>query len=587
MKFFTLCLGLLFPLFLFSQKDLPRGMAPHEWQFLQSGLYSFPEETEGITTPPPFPVRAMAEWEELQAVCVTWTGYKEILAQIIENAKEECRVIVVCSDSAVAKNQLLVTYNLPDLDNVSFLQAPFNTVWIRDYGPNCVYGNDVDSLNFIDWIYNRPRPKDDVIPDAVGQYLNIPVYSTTAAPTDYVATGGNYFPDGMGTAFSSELVVDENAAGNPYNVTPKSIEDIDQLMNSFMGIDNYIKFETLPYDGIHHIDMHFHPLDEERIIVGEYPEGTADGPQIEANLQYLLTNYTSSFGTPFKIIRIPMPPDWGDDYPPFGEYRTYTNFVFINKLVLVPTYEEQYDTTALNILRDALPGYNIVGIESNDIIPASGAIHCITKQIGVADPLLIQHKPLEDVADYTDPFEVNAFIQHRSGIASAKLYYTTDTTQGYTAADMTLTAPAENIWTGYIPGLSADTEVFYYIEGVANSGKTLTRPLTAPEGYWHFNATFSSGAAEVEHAPAQTRMDPLFPNPAGGITCIPVFSDRREAARIEVIDMLGRKVRTVFEGELQPGDSKHFLFAREFGSGPYFVRLVTEHSQQIQKLIIR
>ena len=38
-------------------------------------------------------------------------------------------------------------------------------------------------------------------------------------------------------------------------------------MKKFMGIERYIKMETLPYDEIHHIDMHMKLLDEETILM--------------------------------------------------------------------------------------------------------------------------------------------------------------------------------------------------------------------------------------------------------------------------------------------------------------------------------
>ncbi|MFN8165148.1 MAG: agmatine deiminase family protein [Bacteroidia bacterium] len=107
--------------------------------------------------------------------------------------------------------------------------------------------------------------------------------------------------------------------------------------------------ETLPYDDIHHIDMHIKLLDEETLLVGEYPQGIADGPQIEANLQYVLSNFNSVFGTPYKVIRIPMPPDASNSYPNVGgDYRTYTNSVFVNNTIILPTYSQQYDTTAIH-----------------------------------------------------------------------------------------------------------------------------------------------------------------------------------------------------------------------------------------------
>ena len=161
---------------------------------------------------------------------------------------------------------------------------------------------------------------------------------------------------------------------------------------------------VLPFDGIHHIDMHMKLLDESTLMVSEYPQGVADGPQIEANLQYVLSNVTTKWGTPFDVIRIPSPPEFGGGYPnQNGDYLTYSNAVFVNNTILLPTYYEQYDTTAIRVWEEAMPGYNVVGIDcdspNEDIISLSGAIHCITHSVGVADPLMISHLPLQDTED--------------------------------------------------------------------------------------------------------------------------------------------------------------------------------------------
>ena len=119
-----------------------------------------------------------------------------------------------------------------------------------------------------------------------------------------------------------------------------------------------------------------------------------------------------------------MPPE-NNQYPDQGgDYRTYTNSIFINKTILVPIYEEKYDTTALRIYRENLPGYNVVGINCNSIIPQLGALHCITKLVGTPDPLYIAHARLRDTEITDQDFEVNAVIRHRMLAAiesSAKL----------------------------------------------------------------------------------------------------------------------------------------------------------------------
>lgn len=430
-----------------------------------------------IPTPPPSPVRTMAEWEEIQAILITWTGFPDILREIVRHSVNECKVIIVTTNPA-SVTSFLQAGNVP-MDNVEFLQEPFNSVWIRDYGPWAVYQNDVDSLMLVDWIYNRPRPLDDAIPTGVAEHFNLPIYEATVAPNDWVHTGGNNLRDGMGTIFSSKLVLEENPG--------KTEAQIDQIAADYLGATNYVKFETLPYDAIHHLDMHMRVIDEETIIFGAYPPGIADGPQINENIEYLLNEHSTAFGNPYRIIRMPMPPDETDRYPhQGGKYRTYTNSIFVNKTILVPVYEEQYDTTALRIYRENLPGYNVVGIDCNSIIGSLGALHCITKLVGVPDPLWIAHARLRDTYETTGTYPLSAIIKHRSGIANATLHYRVFPETNYTAVPMTLADEAASLWEAAIPAQADGSKIQYYIHATAHSGKEQVRPMVAPEGYFEF-----------------------------------------------------------------------------------------------------
>ena len=490
---------------------LPNGYAPWELDLLDS--YIPYKTTSGITSPPELPVRASAEWEEIDALLVTWTGYTNTIREIVRYAQEECEVYILCADTNTVKTSL-ESASIP-LDNITLVEGGFNSVWARDYGQWNVYANDVDSLYLIDWIYNRPRPLDDAVPELMSQLTGLPIYTTTEVPYDLVHTGGNFMTDGWGTGFSSRLVLDEND-GNDYSLEPKTEGEIDYIMDAFMGISTYIKMETLPYDQIHHIDMHMKLLDEETILVGEYPEGEADGPQIEANIEYIQDNYTSIFGTPYKFERILMPPDEAGNFPDDGswwnpgDYRTYTNFVFINKTVIVPAYEEQYDTTAYRILSDLLPGYRIVMIDCNEIIQALGAIHCVTKEVATNEPLLITHQPLQDTEELFADYEVDAWILHRDGIAEAEIFYTTDTAAGFwNTSPMTLADVASNTWTGFIPAQEDGAEVFYYIYAQATTGKEQVRPITAPDGFWHFRVGGAISNLEESH----DDLIAVWPNP--------------------------------------------------------------------------
>lgn len=451
-------------------QDLPKQMTDEEkiiWQ-----TYS-PTYNPEFSTPPPSPVRTMAEWEELQGIIVTWTSYTTILREIVRHAQAECKVYIVCTDSNSVKT-FLINGGVP-INNLGFLYYPYNSIWVRDYGPWTVYFENSDSMAIVDWVYNRPRPNDDNIPVLFANNINVPIYQTTVEPNRLVHTGGNFMVDGLGTGFSSKLILNENQG--------KTEAQIDAIMNTFMGINRYIKMENLPYDGIHHIDMHMKLLDEETLLVGQYPPGIADGPYIEANLQYVLNNFQTAYGKQFKVIRIPMPPHNGQ-YPPSGNYRTYTNSIIINKTVIVPTYEFQYDTTALRIYREAMPGYKIVGIDCNSIIPQGGAIHCIVKEVGSLNPLFISHSSIRDTLYTYTPIEIKALIKTQGGVSQANILWTTDTTLGYYSVPLNYLSGDTLV--GYIPAQSNATDIYYYISATSSQGKTITKPITAPSGYYKF-----------------------------------------------------------------------------------------------------
>lgn len=541
--------------------------------------------TRGIVTPPGGSIRCAAEWEEVQTLVITWTGqYNIIQSQIVDAAQEECRVLIACSDSNNVKSTLS-SNGVPD-ENLDFIEVPYNSIWIRDYGPNTMYRNDVDSLFVVDWIYNRPRPYDDVMPEAHASWHDIPIYTTTQAPTDLVNTGGNWMSDGHGTAFASELILEENEPGNPYFVTVKDEADINNIMADYMGITRFIKMPVLPYDDIHHIDMHMKLLDEETLLVSEYPAGVADGPQIEANIQYVLSTFNSMFGTPYKLLRIPAPPSTSGNHPDNGAYyRTYANNIFINKTVLVPTYRTEYDTTAMRILEEALPGYTIVGIDvdnsGQNLIQLSGAIHCITQTIGVADPMLITHQPLDDTYDDVNAYLVSADVVHKTGIASATLYWSTTAGGPYTSVVMS--AGSGDSWSASIPAQAVGTTVYYYAEGVANSGKTQVRPIVAPEGYWEFDVLDGLGIDELNNV----TMSEVFPNPASAITCIPVSSNSAQEGFISLRDITGKVIEIIHDGTIPMGESKYFFLAHEYAAGSYFVVIETADSSITKKVMIR
>src|SRR5690606_12651310 len=166
-------------------------------------------------------------------------------------------------------------------------------------------------------------------------------------------------------------------------------------------------------------------------------------------------------------------------------YKTYSNAVFVNKTIMVPTYRPEVDGPALAKIQEMLPGYNVVGIDvvnpGENLINSLGAIHCITHTIGVSDPLWIVHQPIDE-ANVGSTATVEAMLKHMSGISEAKVSWTEEGETTYTEPDLAPSNADNRIADLSIPNPPVNIE--HYNWGQAISGKELTRPIVAPEGYW-------------------------------------------------------------------------------------------------------
>ena len=94
-------------------------------------------------------------------------------------------------------------------------------------------------------------------------------------------------------------------------------------------------------------------------------------------------------GKPFRLLALPLPaPILESDFPDAvaneGDQRlpaTYANFLVINGAVLYPTYNQpENDQRAAEVLHEAFPDREIIGIDCRVLIRQHGSLHCVTMQ---------------------------------------------------------------------------------------------------------------------------------------------------------------------------------------------------------------
>lgn len=404
-----------------------------------------------ITTPPPDgPVYNVAEFDRMKAVLIRYPF--GISYTVIAELSEDVIVVTIVTGLS-QENTVRASYiaNGVNISNCSFLYAPTESYWTRDYGPWFVFdGNGQPGI--VDFPYNRPsRPNDDNIPVVLSQNLGIDLYGM-----NIIHTGGNYMTDGMGISSSSELVWEENPT--------LTHAEIAQDFQDYLGIGNYHVVPDPNNTYIDHIDCWGKFLGVDKVLIREVPPAHAQYDEIEATASYYASQ-NSSYGIPYQVIRV---------YTPNNE--PYTNSFIINNKVLVPVTGSQWDDEAIQTYQEAMPGYEILGFTGS--WESTDALHC--RVIGIADlgMLRINHVPLLGYQPLQTEYEILAEITAYSNqpVYPDSVFIIYSVNFG-TWDTITMVNTMGNSWSGFIPGQVFGSQVEYYLFAADQSGRNETHPI--------------------------------------------------------------------------------------------------------------
>jgi hypothetical protein len=217
------------------------------------------------------------------------------------------------------------------------------------------------------------------------------------------------------------------------------------------------------------------------------------------------------------------------------------------------------------------------------------------KEVGVFNPVWISHAKMDSVVYDEDSIAISAVIKTKSGVADALVYWTTDTTLGFTSASMDFD-PGDSA-VGYIPAQIDSTVVYYYISATSNSGKTVTKPIVAPDGIYKFIVENSVTDIADNSQPEEFYLSQNYPNPFNPTTKIKFTitpslslgeraSEGRVRAVLKVYDVLGNEVATLVNEEKEAGNYEVEFNAAGLTSGVYFYKLQTESFIETKKMLL-
>jgi agmatine/peptidylarginine deiminase len=407
------------------------------------------------TAPPTGNIRPVAEFEPMESVLIRYPF--GIPMNFIATLSQEIKVVTIVENQS-EQNTVMTQYenNGVNTDSVSFIHAPTDSYWARDYGPWYIeHGNH--EIGIVNFPYNRPRPGDDDIPIVVADSLNVDLFGM-----DLIHTGGNYMADGRNIAASTNLVIEENP--------DYSVDEINSLMEDYLGVTTYQLLDDPLGDYIKHIDCWGKFLGVDKVLIGEVPESDPRYEDYESVAEYY-ENATSAWGTPYEVYRV---------FTPGGSPATpYTNALILNDRVFVPLTGSQWDDEAIQTYEEAMPGYEIIGVDEQEYNwKNTDALHCRTHEMADRNMLKIKHTPLSGTVENLEEQMIEAKIIPFSNEPvysdSLKVFYKLNDQNNYSSVKLQNTEGYNYEATIPVPG--DYNEVHYYIHAADHSGRSENHP---------------------------------------------------------------------------------------------------------------
>jgi agmatine deiminase len=341
-----------------------------------------------------------AEWEPHEATWLAWPHERSdwpgkfeavpwVFAEVARHLAggERVRLIVRNARERTRAARALSAAAVP-LRRVSFFAARTDRSWTRDFLPIGIVRRRgrrreraTVKWRFNGWARYPNHRADERTGRTIAALLGPPTWMPTAAVggrrRPVVLEGGAIDVDGEGTLLATEQCL---LTGRQARNRQLGRAGTEAVLRDYLGAEKVIWLAR----GIAGDDTGGHVDDFARfvapgvvLLAREQNRRDANhGPLEEARER--LSGARDARGRRIEVIRLPMPRPVH-----FARERlpaSYANFYIGNGAVLVPTFNDPADRTALGILGELFPGRTVVGIHATDLVLGLGTIHCSTQQ---------------------------------------------------------------------------------------------------------------------------------------------------------------------------------------------------------------
>ena len=261
---------------------------------------------------------------------------------------------------------------------IEFHRVATNDSWLRDSGPIFVVrgaGAARERLA-LDFGFNGwggkypPWDLDDEVPRRAAERLGLPTRRA-----GFVLEGGSIDGNGQGSVLTTE-----SCLLNPNREPGRTRERMEERLATWLGATHvlWLGEGIVGDDTDGHVDDLARFVDAGTVVAMVEPDASdANHAALAANLRRL-RGMRDQDGKPLAVVELPMPPAHvveGQRCP-----ASYANFYLANGCALVPTFGVAQDARALAILRECLPGREVIGVPCANLVLGLGTIHCLSQQ---------------------------------------------------------------------------------------------------------------------------------------------------------------------------------------------------------------
>ena len=456
--------------------------------------------------------RIVAEWEPSLGTMIRWPlGIPMEL--VYELAQDD--ILYVLVENTFQENSARNSFNLfnVNMTNVDFIFTETYSHWTRDHGPQFLIGENYWKVinqqfngypeesgcdeNLAAQAENQVREspfsidlrgweEDDDTNIDFANHMNWDIQNLSL-----YFTGGNFMTDGYSMGFSTQLMVNENGLSN---------SEFEQLVRDQLYLFDYHILDNPNVLSIQHIDCLAKLVGPETIIIKQVSESSPEYDCIEDFAQSFY-DLNTFYGRPFEIHRIFCPVINGGTWE-VNPVAAYTNSLILNNKVLVPQYSNiasTSDINALNVYRQVMPGYEVIGFYNDSTSPWYGedALHC--RAIGIFDPNMIHisHKSIRSEELINNSFirieaEVIDYGNFDSSSLTAILYWKYES-ENSPFNQIILNYESDNIYSNLFPSLNPNTNIEYFIEVTNIDGNSTSHPNAG----WHTFNTINISLGDV------------------------------------------------------------------------------------------